>query len=297
MAVDWGGDEDGQLTHTSPILVVCHGLTGCSLGMRSFCQRALRRGFRPVVFNKRGHGGVALATPKMQAFGDISDIDQVIESIHAQYPDAVKVGAGFSAGSGLLVSYLGEKGTASRLAAGVAISPGYDISKLFTTENEIDPMYNSLMTYSTKKLLIQHESTLTQHADIDFSEMRQSSTIQEVDELVYMKCNGFEDVEKYWEHNNPMKNIQNVAVPVLCINALDDPICTKGMIPYDLLDAHPTMMLITTETGGHCGFYEQSQYASSLSSWAEKVAVEYLQAALSFPQHAHVQPSTNPVMT
>lgn len=120
VAVDWGGEEpDSGLTKDSPILIVCHGLTGCSLGMRSFCQRALRHGFRPVVFNKRGHGGVALATPKLQAFGDISDIDEVIEDIHARYPEAVKVGAGFSAGSGLLVSYLGEKGTASRLAAGV----------------------------------------------------------------------------------------------------------------------------------------------------------------------------------
>lgn len=92
--------------------------------MKSFCVDAGDQGYRAVVFNKRGHGGCALETPRLQQFGDVSDLDLAIQHIHGMYPNAMKVGVGFSAGSGLLVSYLGETGKNSLLKAAVAVSPG-----------------------------------------------------------------------------------------------------------------------------------------------------------------------------
>ena len=124
VALDWGGEEAVHLSADSPILVVCHGLSSCSDAMRSMCHDALHAGFRPVAFNQRGHGGTKLLHPKLQPFGDISDLDQAIQFIHQRFPNAPIVGVGFSAGSGLMVSYLGEKGKESLIKAAVAVSPG-----------------------------------------------------------------------------------------------------------------------------------------------------------------------------
>lgn len=68
-SLDWAIEASGPasrdtkpLQADSPIIVVLHGLTGCSDAMRSLCAEALAHGYRPVVFNKRGHGGMTLAT-------------------------------------------------------------------------------------------------------------------------------------------------------------------------------------------------------------------------------------------
>ncbi len=54
--------------------------------------------FRPVVFNKRGHGNSVLTIPKLQSFGDTSDIREAVVFINKQYPQAKMVAIGHSAG-------------------------------------------------------------------------------------------------------------------------------------------------------------------------------------------------------
>ncbi|RHZ06029.1 hypothetical protein DYB26_012970, partial [Aphanomyces astaci] len=122
VAVDWCKGT-AHLAEDAPIVLVLHGLTGCSDGYRSFCADALQAGYRPVVFNKRGHGGSTLAVPLLQAFGCVKDMKEVIHHIQRLFPASSIVGVGFSAGSGLLCSYLGETGKDSKLKAGVFVSP------------------------------------------------------------------------------------------------------------------------------------------------------------------------------
>ncbi|RHZ17172.1 hypothetical protein DYB26_004012 [Aphanomyces astaci] len=114
---------------------------GCSQDMREFCHAATSSGYRAVVFNKRGHGQSKLTTPRLQAFGCTSDMKAVLAHVQSTFPGvpvvgttcpfnfnddeaASRVGVGYSAGAGLLSSYLGEMGQHSKLAAGVLVSPG-----------------------------------------------------------------------------------------------------------------------------------------------------------------------------
>ncbi|KAM2212174.1 hypothetical protein COP1_022371 [Malus domestica] len=48
----------------------------------------------------------------------------------------------------------------------------------------------------------------------------------------------------------------NVAVPLLCISALDDPICTRESIPWDECRNNVNVVLATTKHGGHLAFFE-----------------------------------------
>ncbi|DBA01974.1 TPA: hypothetical protein N0F65_006707 [Lagenidium giganteum] len=259
-----------DLTHDSPIALVMHGLTGCSDSMRSICAEALRNGYRPVVYNKRGHGGMKLSTPKLQAFGCVNDLKEAIEVVQQRYPSAKIYGIGSSAGSGLLCSYLGETGGDSKIEAGVLISPGYNAHQLFV-EGRINPMYDFLMTLNLKKFLLRHQSELKDV--IHMPSVLKASSIREFDEHVYMKMHGYDSLLTYWEDNNPMRAIHNIQRPVLCINALDDPVCTKDQIPYETFESNPMAMLVTTGKGSHCAFYQGHVV---LKSWANEAAMAYL---------------------
>ena len=81
-------------------------------------------------------------------------------------------------------------------------------------------------------------------------------------------------VEEYWERNNPIRDVDDIAVPVLCINSLDDPFYAGAAIPYDLFRCYPNFLLVATEKGGHCGFLERCP----LKSWADCLCLDYLEA-------------------
>lgn len=124
--------------------------------MRSLCAEALAHGYRPVVFNKRDHGGMTLATPKLQEFGCVDDLNQAIDRIQKLYPFSKLYGVGFSAGAGLLSSYLGKMGDTTRLDAVVFISPGFDTHDLFS-QGGMHKLYDFFMTLALKNLLYRHK--------------------------------------------------------------------------------------------------------------------------------------------
>ena len=44
--------------------------------------------------------------------------------------------------------------------------------------------------------------------------------------------------------------------PILCINALDDPVCTRENIDYDIFNRMDDVILVTTPRGSHVCFFE-----------------------------------------
>lgn len=98
-SLDWAVETESfstlSLGENAPIALVIHGLTGCSDAMRPVCAEALARGYRPMAFNRRGHGGLPLATPKLQDFGCVQDLKQVIDHIERKNPQAKLYGIAY----------------------------------------------------------------------------------------------------------------------------------------------------------------------------------------------------------
>ena len=173
-ALDWGqlpandanpASTDGECTENMPVFIALPGLTGDAQSMSHLCKRALSRGYRPVVFNKRGHGGSKLTTPKLQSFGDPEDFRVVVKHVQSKYPHCTLTALGSSAGSGLLASYLGEYGTDCILSFAVFVSPGYDAEFMFN--NCIEHPYDFLLMSMLKKLLNNNREMLAQAVDMD----------------------------------------------------------------------------------------------------------------------------------
>ena len=96
--------------------------------------------------------------------------------------------------------------------------------------------------------------------------------------MVFSRLYGFKNTHEYWERNEPDRDMDDVSPPVLCINSADDPICSMEDVPFELFSVLPNFMLAMTSQGGHCGFIERP----GLTSWADKVSLDYLQAILDF---------------
>ena len=106
-------------------------------------MQAVEEGHTPVVFHKRGHAAgadVTLGTPrKLQGFGEVHDVEQVLE--HTLLPACPVVYAvGYSAGSGLLASFVGTAKNKDALAGAAFVSAGFDALALFM-EGRINPWY------------------------------------------------------------------------------------------------------------------------------------------------------------
>ena len=89
---------------------------------------------------------------------------------------------------------------------------------------------------------------------------------------------GWPSVDAYYAGSSSAKRIPNVAIPLLCIQALDDPIAPKEAIPYEALKANPNCVLVTTPCGGHLG-WASGPGAPFGSPWTDAAVMEWLGAA------------------
>ncbi|XP_071092908.1 protein ABHD15-like [Haliotis cracherodii] len=274
VALDWAQSGSERLSGKNTILIVLPGLTASADDMGELCNMASKRGYRVVVFNKRGHGDSVLATPKLQGFGDAKDMRRCVEYLREKYPAAKIVAIGSSAGSGLLASYLGEYGADCILATGVAICPAFDALDFFT--RPLNCIYEFLLLSSMKKIVKKHAKVLSPLLDLDAA--YRSRCFTDFDTNVYCKFYGYKDVFEYWKHNDPLRNVQNISVPVMCINSMDDPIALARNIPFSLFQETSDWLLVTTNKGGHCGFLEES----ALTPWSDRIALDYIDAVLEF---------------
>ena len=70
---------------------------------------------------------------------------------------------------------------------------------------------------------------------------------------------------------------EQVKIPVMVLNAEDDPIChIQNFEPYkEVIQNMPNIVVVTTKKGSHCGFYEGM---GQTQSWASRLMSAYLQA-------------------
>lgn len=107
----------------------------------------------------------------------------------------------------------------------------------------------------------------------------------------------------YWERNEPLRDVDEVAIPVLSVCAQDDPVRgdTQSTVPMELFESNPHLFLLLTDLGGHCGFSTQSEVSaagafgavgcaaapngatqSSGTNWSHKALLEFFRATTDF---------------
>ncbi|KAM3616759.1 uncharacterized protein V6R79_022743 [Siganus canaliculatus] len=291
---------------TSPVLLIIPNSYGkITRNVLKLCEAALSHGYLPAVFNRRSHNGTPLTTLKLQQFGDPSDLREAVRYIRYRQPAGRLYAVSESTGSGLLLSYLGECGSSSYVTAAVCLSPVFRCQSWFES-GLCRPLQWVLVLYQ-KICLSRYKTVLgeTVQTDTLFS----SSSLRDLEESLFCQSESSGSShasagwDAYWERNEPLRDVDEVAIPVLSVCAQDDPVRgdTQSTVPLELFETNPHFFLLLTDRGGHCGFSTQSRgnaagAFSALSStialsgdvgshgtnWSHKALLEFFRATTDF---------------
>ncbi|THG01598.1 hypothetical protein TEA_010034 [Camellia sinensis var. sinensis] len=115
-----------------------------------------------------------------------------------------------------------------------------------------------------------------------------SRSIRDFDNYATCLVGKFETVDTYYRRCSSSSFVGHVSVPLLCISALDDPVCTKEAIPWDECRANKNIVLATTKHGGHLAFFEG---LTATSLWWVGATFEFL-SILHCSSYMHIQNKT-----
>ncbi len=266
-AIAWLGEN---LTPETPTIVIMHTITGTPESMRELVRDLhAYTGWRIALCLRRGHAGLPMPVPKINLFGSTDDLREQLALIQQRYPDSDLYAVGSSAGTGLLVRYLGEEAQNAPFKAAFALCPGYNTELGF---QNVHPFYSKMMTKKLfEKFVTPYRDTWSNTASVEH--VLQAKTLLEF-EQAYFEMAGFADYASYNQSTNPIYVFENVAVPLLVLNSEDDPVChIDNFQPYqDVVRRMNTVAVVTTKKGSHCGFYEGIK---ETHSWASRLAADF----------------------
>ncbi|XP_023930541.1 protein ABHD1-like, partial [Lingula anatina] len=210
---------------TRPTVLLLPGLTGCSRQsyILHLVKQAKDKGYRCVVFNNRGIGGKKLLTPRSYCAANVEDLTNVINHIKGKYPDAPLIAAGISMGGMLVFNYIAKMGRDCPLLAGMTISVAFNVFE--STKSLEQPLnhllFNRTLTSSLREAIKENFQVLSEKFDLEH--VLKSSTIREFDDRLTSKMFGYKDWQEYYKDATLHDKCHHIQVPLLCLNAADDP--------------------------------------------------------------------------
>ncbi|XP_062021003.1 embryogenesis-associated protein EMB8-like [Rosa rugosa] len=165
--------------------------------------------------------------------GWTEDLRAVINHLH-EYPNAPLFVVGMSMGAKFwYVKYLGEDGDSIPVAGAVAICSPWDllISDGFIRRRLLQKIYDKVLAIGLQGYVQLHRPIFSRLAN--WEGIKKSRSIRDFDYHATRLVRKFETVDTYYGHCSSVSYVGNVSVPLLCISALDDPVCTREAIPWD----------------------------------------------------------------
>ncbi|KAL0973142.1 hypothetical protein UPYG_G00199540 [Umbra pygmaea] len=309
VALDWAVSVAGasyqkrrrtSSNSTSPILLIIPNSFGkITRNVLKLCEVALSHGYLPVVFNRRSHNATPLTTLKLQQFGDPGDLREAVRYVRYRQPVSRLYAVSESTGSGLLLSYLGECGSSSYVTAAACLSPVFRCQSWFEN-GPIWPLQWVLVMY--QKMCLSRYRTVLEEA-VHTGSLFSCCSLRGLEEVLFCHPPGPKGAqaqsgspssstgawEAYWERNEPLRDVDEVAIPVLSICAQDDSVRghPHSTLPLELFESNPHFFLLLTTRGGHCGFNTQEGSAfsgggSPGTSWSHRALLEFFRATTDF---------------
>ncbi|ESW15659.1 hypothetical protein PHAVU_007G091100 [Phaseolus vulgaris] len=263
IALDWVfsshvSDDVASEDESIPIVVVIPGLTSDSSSqyIKHLAYHTAKRGWNVVVCNHRGFGGVSITSDISYNAGWTEDVRAVVNYLHKERSKAPLFVVGTSIGANILVKYLGEDGENIPVAGAVAVCSPWDllIEDRYLRRGRVQKIYDKALAFALQDYAKLHQSHFSRNAN--WEGIEKSLSVRDFDDHATRVVAKYESVDTFYRRCSSSTYVQSVSVPLLCINALDDPICTTEAIPWDECKANKNIVLATLKHGGHLAFFE-----------------------------------------
>lgn len=248
-----------RLDHVKPtimkskgIIIVFHGLGGSSES--SYCKviaKYFGGEYNVIIFNRRAHVAESVSK-QIPTHYDKNDFDCVMNYIKSIANGLPIYGIGFSLGSMLMLKYIAD--TKDNCIFTKAVSCGNFWDCELATSNLKDP-------YWIKKLG-EFADDVYRYVE-DSEDFLALHSLQQKDELVIKKKNFGGNLSDYYKSFSSIFIIDDISIPVVCLDSLDDPIFVYPHI-MDIIHRNKNLSFIHTSHGGHTcwieGIWPRSAY-------------------------------------
>ncbi|TYJ01516.1 hypothetical protein E1A91_A13G159500v1 [Gossypium mustelinum] len=280
IALDWVYGDHRSLPSDSPILILLPGLTGGSQDsyVKHMLAKAKSKGWRVVVFNSRGCANSPVTTPQLQTASFTADTCHVVDHVSSRYPIASIYAVGWSLGGNILVNYLGREHHRCSLSGAVSLCNPFNL--VIADENlrkGFNNIYDRALRGGLSRTFEKHASLFEEmHDEYNVQEGLNPRTVREYDEAITRVSLGYKSVDEYYSNSCSCHVVQHVRIPLLCIQAANDPIAPTEATPYSDIKDNPNCMLIVTPQGGHLGWVAGDD-APFGAPWTDNVVIEFLE--------------------
>ncbi len=249
--------NENSVTNGKGVVILLHGLEGSTDAhyIRAIAQQLNENGFSTVGVNFRGCSGRPNLKARSYHSGATEDLAVVVNWVEDRFPSLPIALVGFSLGGNVLLKYLGEGSRKVSVVGGAAVSVPCDLSgSAKKLSHRINRIYMRRFMKDLTQKLQQKNDTLGTQFDIDA--VRKMKTFAEFDGAFTAPIHGYGTAENYWEKCSSLQFLENIEVPTLLINALDDPFLSESCFPYQVAENNPNFFLETPKHGGHVGFLD-----------------------------------------
>jgi len=253
-------DIDWSIAGGRSLAVILHGLESNTFRpyMKGMAKALNDSGIDALCVNFRGCGGQPNRLLRFYHSGDTDDVRQIISHVSSKMDYENIFMVGFSLGANVLLKFLGEEGKDAagklRISKAAAVSVPCDLA---SASEALDSPKNIIYR---KRFLKKLGKTLARKKElypeeISLSGYEKIKTLKEYDDRYTSVIHGFTDSDDYYKKASSKPYIKGIRVPVLIINAFDDPFLGNECYPSeDGTNENNCIDWLVTEFGGHVGF-------------------------------------------
>ena len=279
-------DEKEINDNDTPILLILPGMTGTINDpvVRNCSIEGLKKGYHVCVYQMRIISE-DFGVDESQKFTHKEDINLALDTIRANqnYGKAKIFAIGYSYGANNLLYYLGDIHSKldkkdKKIIAGVSISNPFDMKlcQRLCEYNVISCLVSFLERRNSRKIRKALENCKNIKG-MNIEELVNCYSVKKFDEIFSAKIYGNKSADDYYRNISSCEKMENIDIPVLCINSYDDPMTPKDTIAYDEVKLNPNLFLIVTDRGSHMSFISNEKL-NEFKQWHFKPVFEFFYA-------------------
>jgi hypothetical protein len=257
------------------LVILSHGLEGNS--SRPYVASAARffhqRGYDALAWMSRSCSEEMNLRPRLYSHGQSEDLATVVEyaAQSGRYEQIVLIG--YSMGGNLTMKYLGQAAgkQPAEVSHGIAFSsPAWIQHSVSALELPGNWLYKRKFFTSLSAKMRAKEAQFP--GLIDLERLPEVKVWRDFDRYFSAPLNGFANEDEFYDYASAANFMEGTQVPLLLVNALNDPIIPRACTPVELRQ-HPLITIEEPKWGGHVGFHLKN---NRQWSWMEERALSFI---------------------